>query len=64
MLNKLQKLFIALWLVFAIFCLASAVNEFLFVGNSGKGFMFLGISVAAYLMHRFRKKQYSNFNQE
>jgi len=64
MLNKLQKLFIALWLVFAIYCLVDACNQFFFQDNPNKGFMFLGISVAAYLMHRFRKKQYSNFNQK
>jgi len=59
MLNKAQKIFIVLWLLFAVYTLMDALYHILIIDKVAKGFMFVGVSVFAYFMHRLRKKQYS-----
>jgi len=57
--NKAQKIFILLWLVFAIYALLDALYHIFIVGELNNGLMYLGASALAYFMHRVRKKQYS-----
>jgi len=61
MLNKIQKIFIILWLLFAIFTFMDGLYHIFALNKVAKGFMFLGVSVFAYFMHRIRKKRYSNY---
>jgi len=60
MLNKAQKIFVVLWLLFAVYTLMDALYHILIIDQVAKGLMFLGVSVFAYFMYRFRKKQYLN----
>ena len=57
--NKIQKTFIALWLLFAIYALLDALYHIFSLGKTTEGLMYLGASALAYFMHRVRKKQYS-----
>tara|TARA_B110000977_G_C10970809_1_gene452237 strand:- start:493 stop:681 length:189 start_codon:yes stop_codon:yes gene_type:complete len=57
--NKIQKLFIVLWLLFAIYALLDALYHLFFLAKTTEGLMYLGASALAYFMHRVRKKQYS-----
>ncbi len=57
--NKAQKIFILLWLVFAIYALIDALYHIFILGDHNNGLMYLGASALAYFMHRVRKKQYS-----
>ena len=57
--NKVQKLFIVLWLLFAIYALIDAVYHIFYLDKLDNGLMYLGASALAYFMHRVRKKQYS-----
>jgi len=60
MLNKAQKIFIVLWLLFAVYTLMDALYHIFIIDQVAKGLMFLGVSVFAYFIYRLRKKQYSN----
>ncbi len=58
MINKAQKLFVVLWLLFAVYAFADAVYHILVLQDTKKGLIYFGVSVVAYFMHRVRKKQY------
>jgi hypothetical protein len=60
MLNKAQQVFIILWLLFAIYALMDGLYSIFIKDQLTEGLMYIGASVFAYLMHRVRKKQYSN----
>lgn len=60
MLNKTQKLFVLLWLVFAIYAMVDALYHIFLIGDIKKGLMFMAASLFAYFMHRVRKKQYQS----
>lgn len=60
MLNKAQQVFIILWLLFAIYALIDGLHSIFIKDQLAEGLMYIGASVFAYLMHRVRKKQYSN----
>jgi hypothetical protein len=57
--NKAQKLFIVLWLLFAVYALIDSLYHIFKLGQLNNGLMYLGASALAYFMHRVRKKQYS-----
>jgi len=57
--NKAQKLFIVLWLLFAVYALIDSLYHIFILDQLNKGLMYLGASALAYFMHRVRKKQYS-----
>lgn len=58
--NKAQQLFIILWLLFAIYAFLDSIYHFLVLNQPSRGLIYLGVSVIAFIMHRLRKKQYSN----
>ncbi len=57
--NKAQKLFIVLWLLFAVYALIDSLYHIFRLDQLNNGLMYLGASALAYLMYRVRKKQYS-----
>lgn len=57
--NKAQKLFIVLWLLFAVYALLDSLYHIFILDQLNNGLMYLGASALAYFMHRVRKKQYS-----
>jgi hypothetical protein len=57
--NKAQKLFIVLWLLFAVYALLDSLYHIFGLDQLNNGLMYLGASAMAYFMHRVRKKQYS-----
>jgi hypothetical protein len=57
--NKAQKLFIVLWLLFAVYALVDSLCHIFVLDQLNNGLMYLGASAMAYFMHRVRKKQYS-----
>ncbi|MEZ7837751.1 MAG: hypothetical protein QMC03_01950 [Flavobacteriales bacterium] len=57
--NKAQKLFIVLWLLFAVYALLDSLYHIFVLDQLNNGLMYLGASAMAYFMHRVRKKQYS-----
>lgn len=57
--NKAQKLFIVLWLLFAVYALLDSLYHIFVLDQLNNGLMYLGASALAYFMHRVRKKQYS-----
>jgi len=57
--NKAQKLFIVLWLLFAVYALIDSLYHIFILDQLNNGLMYLGASALAYFMHRVRKKQYS-----
>ena len=57
--NKVQKIFIVLWLLFAVFALLDSLYHIFILDQLNDGLMYLGASALAYFMHRVRKKQYS-----
>ena len=57
--NKAQKLFIVLWLLFAVYALLDSLYHVFVLDQLNNGLMYLGASALAYFMHRVRKKQYS-----
>jgi len=57
--NKAQKLFIVLWLLFAVYALIDSLYHIFIKDQLNDGLMYLGASALAYFMHRVRKKQYS-----
>ena len=57
--NKAQKLFIVLWLLFAVYALLDSLYHIFGLDQLNNGLMYLGASALAYFMHRVRKKQYS-----
>jgi len=57
--NKVQKIFIVLWLLFAVYALLDSLYHIFILDKLNEGLMYLGASALAYFMHRVRKKQYS-----
>jgi hypothetical protein len=57
--NKAQKLFIVLWLLFAVYALLDSLYHIFVLDQLNNGLMYLGASAMAYFMHGVRKKQYS-----
>ena len=57
--NKVQKIFIVLWLLFAVYALFDSLYHIFILDQLNDGLMYLGASALAYFMHRVRKKQYS-----
>jgi len=57
--NKVQKIFIVLWLLFAVYALLDSLYHIFILDQLNDGLMYLGASALAYFMHRVRKKQYS-----
>ena len=57
--NKVQKVFIVLWLLFAVYALLDSLYHIFILDQLNDGLMYLGASALAYFMHRVRKKQYS-----
>ena len=57
--NKVQKIFIVLWLLFAVCALLDSLYHIFMLDQLNDGLLYLGASALAYFMHRVRKKQYS-----
>lgn len=57
--NRLQKVFIVLWLLFSIYLFTDSLYNIFGLGNLNEGLMYLGASGLSYIMHRVRKKQYT-----
>tara|TARA_B100000780_G_scaffold276675_1_gene245713 strand:+ start:3925 stop:4113 length:189 start_codon:yes stop_codon:yes gene_type:complete len=57
--NKAQKIFIVLWLLFAVYAMLDSLYHIFILDQLNNGLMYLGASALAYIMHRVRKKQYS-----